>query len=251
VEDLSGLPRIALTSTMASRAETFRQVFAAIHPQVDHTYVYLDGYAEVPKFLRDTDRVTVRRAEEHGNLHASSRFLALRELAEPNIVVSVDDDIAYPPDYVDVLAENLARYDGRAVVGVHGRNFLPPHRSYIDDAHCLHFATELDRPIYVHELGTATCAFVSSAFAPDPRPWRRNDMDDIVLAIEAQRRGVPRVAIAREEGWLEALEDNQPDSLWVRAKQDAAEQTWMMHALLALYAGAPPPPRRAKPSVGA
>lgn len=235
---------------MASRADTFREVVAAIRPQVDHLFVYLDGYAEAPGFLRGLEGVTVRHAEEHGNLHASSRFLALRELAQPSIVISVDDDIAYPPDYVEVLVENLEEYGGRAVVGVHGRTFLPPHRSYIRDARCFHFTAEVEQPIFVHELGTATCAFASNVFAPDPRGWRRNDMDDIVLAIDAQRRGIARVVVAREANWLTALDEDQADSLWVRAQEDAAEQTWMMHALLALYAGAPPPPRPASLGAG-
>ncbi len=88
------------------------------------------------------------------------------------------------------------------------------------------------------------CAFVSSVLDVDPRRWRRNDMDDIVMAIEAQRRGLPRIVLAREQGWLTAYAENQPDSLWVRAKADPSEQARLMRVLLAAYAprAAPKPP---------
>jgi hypothetical protein len=234
--DVTKLPRVATMATMASRQETFEKVLPAIHAQVAHTFIYLDGYAEPPKFLARFDNITVRHAEREGDLHASSRFLCLRHLDRPTVVVSVDDDIAYPPDYVDRLVAELQMLNGRVVVGVHGRVFLPPHRSYLDDAICMHFALPLAQPGHAHELGTGTCAFVSSVFNVDPRRWHRNDMDDLFVAIEAQQRGLPRIMLARQAGWLTAYAENQPDSLWVRSKADSSEQTRLMQVLLGVYA---------------
>ena len=94
------MPRVATIATLASRAETFQMVLPVIHAQVDHVFVYLDGYGASPSFLERFDRVTVRRAED---LHASSRFLCLEDLSAPTVVLSVDDDIIYPPDYVSHL----------------------------------------------------------------------------------------------------------------------------------------------------
>jgi hypothetical protein len=233
--DITTLPRVATIATMASRRESFEAMFPAIHAQVEHTFVYLDGYAEPPPFLAQLDRVTVRHAEREGDLHASSRFLCVRELDRPSVVVCVDDDIAYPHDYVERLAAELQKHGGRAVVGVHGRVFLPPHRSYTRDVMNMHFTDAVAQPSYVHELGGGTCAFVSDIFDIDPRRWRRNDMDDIILAIEAQRRRLLRVAIAREEGWLTAYAENQPDSLWIKTKADQTEQTHLMQVLLGMY----------------
>ena len=235
MRDVRSLPRVAAIATMASREATFAKVLPALHAQVDHLFVYLDGYATPPAFLERLDRTTVRHAEALGGLHASSRFLCLRELAGPALMVFADDDIAYPPDYVAVLAEALHRLEGRAVVGVHGRVFSPPHRSYARDALFVHFSAGLKKPRHVHELGTGTCAFVSDRLPLDPREWDRYDMDDIVVAIEAQRRGLPRIAVARPEGWLRPQAERQPDSLWNRTLSDDAEQSRRMRALLALY----------------
>ncbi len=230
------LPRIATIATMASRTETFLKVLEAIRPQVEHVFVYLDGYQTPPPELSGLDRVSVRRAEQIGDLHGASAFLCLQELAQPCVVVVVDDDIAYPPDYVAYLAGVLDRVGGQAVVGVHGRLFLPPHQSYVRDSQMLHFAAALEQPRHVHVLGTGTCAFVSSQFAVDPRRWDRSDMNDLYVALEAQQRGLPRIAVSRPAGWLRPYAENQPDSLWAKTQADDAEHSRRMRRLLALYA---------------
>jgi len=232
----AGLPRVASIATKASRVESFLKVLPAIHAQVEHVFIYLDGYEAVPRELLGLDRISVRRAEQVGDLHCSSRFLCLCEVARPSVVVIFDDDIAYPPDYVDYMAGVLELVGHRAVVGVHGRIFMPPHHSYIDDAAVLHFGSALARPTHVHELGIGTCAFVSSQLDIDPRRWDRTDMDDIVVATEAQRRGLPRIAVSRPAGWLQPYAEAQSDSLWMQAKTDDTEHSRRMRALLGLYA---------------
>ena len=109
------LPRIATIATMPSRVQSFAKVMADIHAQVDHTFVYLDGHAAPPAFLDAMDRVTVLHGEALGNLHSSSRFLLLRDLPGPAVVCSIDDDIAYPPDYTDRLVDVLDKLDGQAI----------------------------------------------------------------------------------------------------------------------------------------
>lgn len=230
------LPRVASIATMPGRAVSFEKVLAAIHQQVDHTFVYLDGFAEVPEFLRSYGRISIRRAEQLGNLHASSRFLCLQELRAPAMVFTVDDDIAYPPDYVEVLSRTLAKTGGKALIGVHGRIYLPPHRSYVQDATCVHFKNESKWDRHVHELGCGTLAFLSTGMDIDPRTWSRVDMDDIMIAIEAQKRGFPRIAIARPGSWLKPYAENQDDSLWVRTQKDDTAQSEAMRTLLSLYA---------------
>ena len=229
------MPRVATIATLASRIESFRKVLPVIHAQVDHMFVYLDGYSEPPDFLGSIDRITVCRAESLGDLHADSRLLCLQELKAPTVVIVVDDDIMYPQDYVYRLVKALQRVDGQAIVGVHGRIFLPPHQSYVKHATYIHFSHELKDATYVHELGTGTCALISSIVPIDPRAWKRHDMADIMIAIDAQRRGLPRIALARPVNWLMAYAERQQDSMWTKTLADDSEQSRQMRALLSLY----------------
>ncbi len=188
---IASLPRIAAIATMASRVQSFERAFPAIHAQVDHVYVYLDGYSAIPAFLEDRERISVFHAQDVGDLHASSRFLCLQQLSVPTVVFMMDDDIIYPLDYADRMIQALQQCGGRAIVGVLGRIFLPPHVSYVHHVATMHFERPVERIVNVHELGTGTCAFVSANFDVDPRSWDRTDMDDITVAIEAQKRRLP------------------------------------------------------------
>ncbi|HMK88344.1 MAG TPA: glycosyltransferase family A protein [Methylocystis sp.] len=234
-ETILSMPRIASIATMPTRLEGFEQALNSMLPQVDHVFVYLDNFQSVPVFLNGNPKISTFRMEELGNLHASSRFLALSRLEKPSILLLFDDDIIYPPDHASTLASVLAEAHGRALVGVHGRVFMPPHVSYIRDALCFHLRAELRQHAHVHELGAGTCAFISSLFDFDVTRWSHNDMDDILLSIEAQKRSIPRVAVRRPAGWLRAQAENQPDSLWEKTKRDDRVQSEQMRFLLKLY----------------
>jgi hypothetical protein len=227
--------RVAAIATLASRLETFQKVLPVIHAQVNHVFIYLDGYSVLPSFLAAFDRITVRRAEDVGDLHCSSRFLCLQDLIAPTVVTVVDDDIIYPPDYVDLLVSALQQIEGKAIVGVHGRIFVPPHESYARNVATFHFTHQLAQARHVHELGIGTCAFISSNFNVDPSQWGATNMDDINVAIEAQRRGLPRIAVARAAGWLKPCAEPQPDNLWAKTLIDDSEQSRRMRALLGHY----------------
>jgi hypothetical protein len=189
-------------------------------PQVNRVFVYLDNFTFVPAFLNDDPKISVFRAEELGNYHASSRFLALSHLKAPCVLFPFDDDILYPPDYAATLVSVLGDMGGRAMVGVHGRIFRPPHQSYVRDAVFLHFSAGSTANAQVHELGAGTCAFVSDQLDFDLRQWPSNDMDDILMAIEAQKRSIQRIAVKRQAKWLQPIAENQPDSLWTKTRRD-------------------------------
>lgn len=233
--DITELPVIATIATLARREDSFRQMLPTILGQVHHTFIALGGYPEVPGFLRDLERVTVFLCESGPDLGASSRFLCLERLSQLAVVLVVDDDILYPPDYAARMVHGLGRFSGQALLGVHGRVFLPPHASYSEHAFSHHFQAALEGASYVHEVGVGTCAFLSDRLAVDPRGWDRYDMDDIVMAIEAEKRGLPRIAIDRGKNWLRPLAEDQEDSLFRRMRADDSEQSRRMRLLLSLY----------------
>lgn len=232
---IADLPRVATIATLARREDSFRQMLPTILGQVQHTFIALGGYPEVPAFLRGLERVSIFLCERGPDLGASSRFLYLDQLPRPAVVLVVDDDILYPPDYAARMAYGLAEFDGEALLGVHGRIFMPPHESYLEHAFSHHFTAAVDGATYVHEVGVGTCAFVSERLAVDPRGWDRYDMDDIVLSIEAEKRGLPRIIVPREKNWLQPLAEDQDDSLYRRMRADDSEQSRRMRLLLSLY----------------
>jgi len=241
MNDITSLPRVAAIATMAGRKEDFERVLPVIYRQVDHVFVYLDGYDAIPDFLGAYEKLTAHRCEDIGsaaaarNMHASSRFLCLREIKRPTVVIIFDDDIIYPQDYVSCMTEALHQYDGQAVVGVHGRRFTPPHQSYLHDATMSHFSRKMEQHRDVHEVGMGTSAFISDRLPLDPTQWESFGMDDINVAYEAQKRELRRIVIARPAGWLLPIAENQADSLWARTLRDDSAASRLMRRLLGLY----------------
>ena len=231
---LSSLPKIACISTLHSRVPSLEAMLPTIVNQVDAIHVYLDGHQSIPPCLQGLTNAEVFSGQSLQGLKSESRFLSLAKLGQRSLIFMVDDDILYPDDYVERLTRLLSLLTGRAIVGVQGRIFLPPHRSYVRDALFLHFESRVAAPRQVHEIGTGTCAFVSGQVDFDPH-GKPLGMSDIVIAVEAQRKRMPRVAIDREQGWLKAISQAQGDSIWMRTIADHKEQDKLMRQLLALY----------------
>ena len=232
VRRIRSLPRIGTIATIPSRADSFAEVLPRLLPQVDRLFVYLDGFDAQPSVLEGQSKLVVFRAEQCGNLHASSRLLPLTFLDTSSIFVVFDDDILYPADYVARLVEGLAARGGRAIVGFHANCFRPPYQSYVRDRICLNFKERLEIDTEVDELGVGTCAFLSDVFLVDPRKFPHVNKDDIVLAIEAKRRGLPRIALRRSGGWLPRHPKPQVENLWARTVEDDSAETRLLGQLV-------------------
>jgi hypothetical protein len=230
------LPRIGTIATIPDRAESFVDVLPRFLPQVHRLFVYLDGHTAPPPVLKEQSKITIFRAEECGNLHASSRLLPLTFLDRPCIFVIFDDDIVYPTDYVAALVEGLAERGGRALVGFHANCFKPPYESYATDRVNINFKEGLEIDTQVDELGAGTCAFLSENLSIDPREFPYVNMDDIILAIEAERRRLPRISLRRSAGWLAKHPKPQTWNLWSDVLRDDSTETKLLAQLISLSA---------------
>ncbi len=229
---VSRLPRIGTIATMPSRLKTFAQVLPVIARQVDRLFVFLDGFENVPDVLKNHSNVTVIRSQDTGDFNSSGRFLCLHYLDRPSVVVSFDDDIHYPSNYVARLVAALERFEGKAVVGVHGTLFLPPFTNYVRDRKCFHFQTGLLRFTRCEELGAGTAAFCTAALNFDMRTWPTFRSDDGYLALEAKKRQMALWCVPRWRGWLRQIPDPQTFSIWGDTQRDHHEKTALMRQLI-------------------
>jgi hypothetical protein len=230
------LPLVGTIATIPARAESFADVLPRLLLQVDHLFVYLDGHAAPPPVLKEQSKITIFRAEECGNLHASSRLLPLTFLDRSCIFAIFDDDIVYPTDYIASLVEGLAERGGRALVGFHANCFKPPYESYAKDRVNINFKEGLEIDTEVDELGAGTCAFLSENLSIDPREFPYVNRDDIILAIEAERRRLPRISLRRSAGWLAKHPKPQTWNLWADVLKDDSTETKLLAQLISLSA---------------
>jgi hypothetical protein len=221
---LSTLPRIGGLASIPSRADDIAVVLSRIVPQVERLYLFLHGYTEVPAAARHP-RVVPILAPPDTPYRASGKFYGLKQQTMPCLYFCFDDDILYPDDYVQRMTAGILRYGGKALVGIHGTDYPGPGTRYTRDRRGFHFRRRLSFDRLVDELGCGTLAFASTLIDVDPRRWPYGDMDDLMLAIEAQRQGIPRIAISRRRHSLMPIHEAQPDSLWVRTVADDSRQS--------------------------
>ena len=108
----------ATVASVPGRQAQLAAVVAAIAPQVDVLHVYLNGYDAVPDFLQGNPAVRVARSQDWGDVRDNGKFYFLNEAG--SYYVTLDDDLAYPADYVRTLLLAIEKYGRQAVVGVHG-----------------------------------------------------------------------------------------------------------------------------------
>ena len=230
---ISRMPRIGTVATMPSRSETFAQVLPVIAKQVSQVFVFLDGFETIPALINDFSNVTVIRSQDTGPYHSSGRFVCLDQLTEPSVIIPFDDDIHYPRNYVTWLVAALEKFEGNAVVGVHGNIFLPPFTNYVSDRKCLRFGDASLKFTRCDQLGAGTVAFCSDKLSFDIRQWPTFRSDDGYLAVEAKQRGLPMWSIPRGWHWLKPIRAPQAFSIWEDTKRDHSEKTELMRHLIA------------------
>jgi len=233
--NLASLPRIGGLATMPSRMRSFSAVIENILPQLDRLYVFFDKYDEVPSAFANREKIVALSPSQFGAYRTCGKFLGMELFGAPCLYFCFDDDILYPPNYVEVLTRALYRHHFRAIVGLQASLYAPPHLSYRRDRMILHFGRANLFDHGVDELGTGTIGLCTANMTFHPRDWPYWDMADLMLAIEAVKQEVPKIAIRRPDGFLKPLEENQEDSLYLRLLKDDTRQSAIMRSALDTY----------------
>lgn len=222
-------------ATMPSRYASLESSIGSIACQVDHLYVYLDKYDEIPGLLKGYNNVSAILPadapfafEDSGGWQAAGKFIGALHVHDC-VYFTFDDDILYPLGYTNKLATSLEAYQYKALVGIHASTLCAPHQSYLRDKRRLHFEDHVRSDQRVDILGSGTLAFRTSTFMPDFRNWKCHALGhDLMVAIDAHRVGLPRIALARNRLYLKAIAQSQEDSLYLRQQRDDSILTTIM-----------------------
>lgn len=213
----------ASMASMPSRQELLERAVASILPQVDILNVYLNGYKSTPKFLADP-KIRVVHSSEYGDLEDNGKFFFSDSILW-GYHFTMDDDIVYPPDYVQRMILKIEQYGRQAVVGCHGIILADPLLRYMKDREIVHFKRQAAEDRFVNILGTGTTAYHTSTVKLSMNNFPVSGMADLFLAVAAKRQSVPLIAVERRNNWLQPLKENTSDSLYVRSLRDDKPQT--------------------------
>lgn len=206
-----GLTRMKtrVAATIASFPDRFgylAQVVDRIQPQVDLLFVYLNNTARVPTFLR-RDYIVVNIGDKaEGDLRDAGKFYPIdRLVSDFEVLLTLDDDIAYPPNYIKAMCAHLNRFDSHCAVGVHAALVSEPFVNAKQSRRVFHFREPLAAHIPVNLIGTGTMAIGTNELSELTLAQLQPGAVDVSFAGFAKRAGLPLVAVPRLRGWLSPM----------------------------------------------
>lgn len=209
-------PVIIGIATMESRRESLRETLDSLEGQYDKVIVYANDY-DHPSPARGE---SVSYCSGMGDIGDIGKFYI--ELGpffyrpDNYYIFTCDDDLIYPPNYVETMIEAIERHDRKAVVSAHGREYYGPVMSYYrtfglhlqqgraKNFRCLDaVAGPDDHPVTT--VGTGVAAWHSSLFRGNPltmADFPHRNMADILFSKKCNDLGIPRYVIPHAAGWI-------------------------------------------------
>jgi hypothetical protein len=196
-------PVIASMASIPSRRQMLRDSFDSLLLQCDRVRVFLNEYPDVPEFLNHP-RADVRRSQDWDDKGDAGKFNWIETADEPGYRIVADDDMLYPPDFVQQMTQSMDRYGNRAIAAVHGVLVKHPFTNYYDPQSrtVFYFQMQLDADRTVHVLGTNALIYHSDCVKMSWSEFMYRNMADIFLARYAQRHGIPMICVARPALWV-------------------------------------------------
>lgn len=197
----------AQIASVPEREDMLRQVVASLRPQVDRIFVGLNNYDHTPDFLQEgeyihLDNTTGDAAKFYGVENLQGYFL------------SCDDDLVYPPGYVQYMINGLHKYG--AITTLHGKEYPRPFRgvqSYIENVRCLRDAFH---DVVVDVPGTGVMCLHTDMIKVRYSDFQIKNMADVWIAKLAHKQKVKIVALAHSANYLKYL--NPEDTIFIQAK---------------------------------
>lgn len=142
------------------------------------------------------------------NLTDNGKFFFLEDLKEPEIYLTCDDDLIYPPDYVKRMVEAISHY--KCIVSFHGRQLLGKGLSYYTghkSFHCLHGVIHDEM---VDVVGTGVCGFDTRYFHPKGLSFSPDQkMSDLIFSLEATKQGKQMGVISHAPNWIRMINNKE------------------------------------------
>ena len=150
----------------------------------------------MPSFLLEEARIEVARSQEHGDRSDAGKLFWAEHVE--GLYLGCDDDILYPPDYVDQIVAGIERHGRHAVVGMHGAVLPRPIAGYFRSRRVVSILGCVETDQTVDVIGTGAMGFHTGAIRIRPEHFEAPGMADIWFSVQARLQAVPLVVLAHK-----------------------------------------------------
>lgn len=213
-------------ATMPERVEVLKSTVNSLLPQCDELHIYLNNFTNIPEFLQDFKIICHLSNLCEGDLGDVGKFYGLQN--KIGYLFSVDDDLIYPPDYVQKMITGIKKYN--SPVTLHGKIFnTAPIKKYYSGASiketfpCLHAVKE-DKEVQI--AGSGVFAYHSNMINFDIKDFKHINMSDIYCSILCHKAGLKMFVLAHEKGYIKEQKSvDVNNSIWAKQHRNDIIQT--------------------------
>ena len=169
-------------ATHNGREETLNKTIDSILKQVDDIWVY------------DNEK-------EPYNATDNGKFRFLEYYQSPIYALTCDDDLIYPPDYVETLLNGVEKHG--TICTFHGRKLQGLNRSYYRGHKAYACLRNFPQTAEIDVAGTGVTGWRTDQFNPT-EIWKAEDklMSDLVFSLEAAKHGIGITHLGHAGDWI-------------------------------------------------
>ena len=155
-------------------------------------------------------------------------------MAEADYYFVCDDDVIYPPDYVEHMIAKVEEYDRKCAMTIGGKRFgVTPITSYYRGSTAKYHALST---IASDEVGIdvpLTCSLVwhRDTITFPESAFKDHNMADIWAGVHCRKMGVPCVVVAHDASWIRLTDkiDHYKDTIWAWEHEQDEVQTGVIN----------------------
>ena len=203
----------AQVASLPERVDTLEKMVNSIVGQVDHLFVALNKYTEVPSFLLGNDKIFYKLLDN--SLGDAAKFYDIEY--KDGYVFTCDDDLIYPPDYVSYMKSKVDEHKG--VVSLLGKVYPRPvtsfRKGYSEIYRCLGTVSG-DHAVDI--VGTGAMALHTDHIKLKLSDFERPNMADIWLSKIAHEQNVKLMVVSHRAKYV--LHRTYDWRIWTKAGFD-------------------------------
>lgn len=206
-------------AAIPERKDALEKVVHSLINQVPKIGVYLNGWNDIPDFLKN-EKIIIAGIREP-DIGDIGKFHWVDQ--HDGVYFTCDDDLIYPADYISRMLNKLEYYKFNAAVGWHGSLLLDPFKKYYDKNSRRVFTFSSHRPYDtpVHILGTGCCAFHTSKLEIKKSDFLYPNMADIFFSIKGQESKLPFYIIKHEKDEIIEVQGSKDSSIFTHSSSNS------------------------------
>lgn len=228
----------AQLATIPGRVYSVLKTVKSLNDQVDFLNVMCNNYSEheadvIEASVSDwqyyhnfkpNGLVFRKRYNEYGD---AEKFYNLDNL--DGYIFTCDDDLLYPNDYIKTLIDKIEQYGRKALITCHGRTFPKRmirsyYRDKLEGYRCL---GTVEKDVQVDSGGTGVMAWHSDLWKVEMDWFKKPNMADVFIAVEAIKRNIQIICIEHKEGWIQGTPEGYTyRGIWDDAVNNDEFQTY-------------------------